>query len=100
MGLNRRSYSPAVVDKIVTANAESKSAATAQKMLRKLAETSVSVPQIMDVTAEIGQELSEQLLSYWAPACCPHGLAESGCTKRSSAAHRLPSMQRLNFGSK
>ena len=61
MGLNRRSYSPAVVDKIVTANAESKSAATAQKMLRKLAETSVSVPQIMDVTAEIGQELSEQL---------------------------------------
>ena len=30
-------------------------------MLRKLAEVSVSVPQIMDLTAEIGQELSEQL---------------------------------------
>lgn len=61
LGLNARSYSPTVVDKIVSANAEHKSAAKAQKMLRKLAEIKVSVPQIMDVSGEIGQELAEHL---------------------------------------
>lgn len=61
LGLNRRSYSPTVVDKIVSANAEHKSAAKAQKMLRKLADIKVSVPQIMDVSGEIGHELGEHL---------------------------------------
>jgi hypothetical protein len=61
LGLNARSYSPIVVDKIVSANAEHKSAAKAQKMLRKLAEIKVSVPQIMEVSGEIGRELSEHL---------------------------------------
>jgi hypothetical protein len=49
------------VDKIVSANAEHKSAAKAQKMLRKLAEVSVSVPEIMDLSGTIGQELCEHL---------------------------------------
>jgi hypothetical protein len=61
LGLNRRSYSPAVIDRIVSANAHTKSAASAQQMLRKLAEVSVSVPQIMDLSGEVGQELEEQL---------------------------------------
>lgn len=61
MGLDQRSYSPAVVDKIVSANAEHKSAAKAQKMLRKLAEIQVSIPLIMELTAMIGTELREQL---------------------------------------
>jgi hypothetical protein len=50
-----------VVDKIVSANAEHKSAAKAQKMLWKLAEVKVSVPLIMDLTGVIGQELEEHL---------------------------------------
>ena len=37
LGLDQRSYSPAVLDKIVSANAEHKSAYKAQKMLWKLA---------------------------------------------------------------
>lgn len=49
------------MDKIVSANAEHKSAGKAQKMLRKLAEISVSVPLIVDYTAEIGQELNAHL---------------------------------------
>jgi len=49
------------VDKIVTANAEHKSAAKAKKMLLKLAEVSVSVPEIMDLSSTIGQELCEHL---------------------------------------
>lgn len=61
MGLDQRGYSPAVVDKIVSANAEHKSAAKAQKMLKKLAEVSVSVPQIMELGSTIGQELREHL---------------------------------------
>jgi len=40
LGLDQRSYSAAVVDKIVSANAEEKSAYKARKMLRKLAELS------------------------------------------------------------
>jgi hypothetical protein len=61
LGLDQRSYSPAVLDKIVSANAEHKSAYKAQKMLRKLAEVSVSVPEIMDLSGMIGQELYEHL---------------------------------------
>ena len=61
MGLEQRSYSPAVLDKIVSANAEHKSTAKAQKMLRKLAEVSVSVPEIMELSSMIGQELCEHL---------------------------------------
>jgi len=61
LGLDQRSYSPAVVDKIVSANAEHKSAAKARKMLSKLAEVSVSVPQIMELSGVIGQELREHL---------------------------------------
>jgi hypothetical protein len=47
------------LDKIVSANAEQKSAAKAKKMLRKLAEVSVSVPEVMELSAMIGQELQE-----------------------------------------
>ena len=61
LGLDQRSYSPAVVDKIVSANGEEKSGYKAQKMLRKLAEVSVSVPAILDLSGMIGQELREHL---------------------------------------
>jgi hypothetical protein len=61
LGLDQRSYSPAVLDKIVSANAEHKSAGKAQKMLRKLAEISVSIPAIMELSGMIGQELYEHL---------------------------------------
>ncbi len=61
MGLDQGSYSPAVVDKIVSANAEHKSGYQAQKMLSKLAEVSVSVPEIMELSGRIGQELGEHL---------------------------------------
>lgn len=61
LGLDQRSYSPAVVDKIVSANAEHKSTAKAKKMLWKLAEISVSVPEILDLSAMIGEELREHL---------------------------------------
>jgi hypothetical protein len=61
LGLDQRGYSPAVVDKIVSANAEHKSAASAQKSLQKLAEISVSVPQIMELSGVIGDELSVHL---------------------------------------
>jgi hypothetical protein len=61
LGLDQRSYSPAVVDKIVSANAEEKSTYKAQKMLRKLAELSISVPEILDLSSMIGRELREHL---------------------------------------
>lgn len=61
LGLNQRNCSAAVVDKIVSANAEHKSAAKAKRMLWKLSEIKVSVPHIMDLTAEIGQELHDHL---------------------------------------
>jgi hypothetical protein len=61
LGLEQRKYSPTLIDKIVSANAEQKSAAKAQKMLRKLADVSVSVPTIMELTSMIGQELHQQL---------------------------------------
>jgi hypothetical protein len=61
LGLEGRSYSPAVLDKIVSANAEHKSTGKAQKMLKKLAEISVSEPEILDLSAMIGQELCEHL---------------------------------------
>lgn len=50
-----------MVDKIVSANAEHKSTAKAKKMLWKLAEVSVSVPEVLDLSAMIGQELREDL---------------------------------------
>jgi transcriptional accessory protein Tex/SPT6 len=61
MGLDQRTYSPAVLDKIVSANAEHKSAYKAQKMLKKLAELSISVPEIMELSSMIGRELREHL---------------------------------------
>ena len=61
LGLDRRSCSPAVIDKIVSANAEHKSLGKAQKMLKKLAEIVVSVPLIADYTSEIGGELNAHL---------------------------------------
>ena len=62
LGLNQRGYSPLVCDKIVsTLNAEHKSAIKAQKQLWKLAEIKVSVPQIIEMSGEIGQELHEHL---------------------------------------
>lgn len=61
LGLDRRSCSPLVIDKIVSANGEHKSLGKAQKMLRKLAEISVSVPLIEDYTWEIGGELIAHL---------------------------------------
>jgi len=45
----------------VSANAEHKSAAKAKRMLWKLAEIKVSVPLLMDLSAEIGQELHAHL---------------------------------------
>lgn len=61
MGLDQRSYSPAVLDKIVSANAEEKSAGKARKMLAKLAEISISISEIMDLSGMIGRELEERL---------------------------------------
>jgi hypothetical protein len=61
LGLDQRSYSPAVVDKIVSANAEEKSTYKAQKMLKKLAELSISVPEILDLSSMIGRELRTHL---------------------------------------
>jgi hypothetical protein len=50
-----------VVDKIVSANAHQKSAAQAAKMLWKLADLTVSVPQIMTLSTVIGHELQAHL---------------------------------------
>lgn len=61
LGLDQRNCSAAVLDKIVSANAEHKSAAKAKRMLWKLAEIKVSVPHIMDLTAMIGEELRDHL---------------------------------------
>jgi hypothetical protein len=61
LGLDQRSYSPAVIDKIVSANAEEKSTYKAQKMLKKLAELSISVPEILDLSGMIGRELRTHL---------------------------------------
>jgi hypothetical protein len=61
LGLDQRCYSPAVIDKIVSANAEGKSTYTAQKMLKKLAELSISVPEIKDLSSMIGRELRQHL---------------------------------------
>ena len=49
------------MDKIVTANAEEKSAGKAQKILRKLAGVSMSIPEIMNLSGMIGRELQEDL---------------------------------------
>lgn len=61
MGLSQREFSPAVIDKIVSANAEQKSAGKAKRMLWKQAEISVSVDTIMGLTGMIGKELQGQL---------------------------------------
>jgi len=61
MGLSQRNFSPAVIDKIVSANAEQKSAAKAKRMLWKQADISVSVDTIMSLTGMIGEELQVQL---------------------------------------
>ena len=61
LGLEQTTYSPTVIDKIVSANAEHKSANKAKKMLLKLADLSVSAPTIMNLTATIGGELQEQI---------------------------------------
>ncbi len=61
LGLSQRSFSAAVIDKIVSANAEHKSAGKAKKMLYKQAEISVSVDTIMSLTGMIGEELEAHL---------------------------------------
>jgi hypothetical protein len=61
LGLDQRSYSPVVLDKVVSANAEHKSAAKARKMLEKLAELTISISEILDLSAMIGEELREHL---------------------------------------
>jgi hypothetical protein len=61
MGLSQRNFSPAVIDKIVSANAEQKSAGKAKRMLWKQAEISVSVDTLMSLTGLIGEELQGQL---------------------------------------
>ena len=50
-----------MMDKIVSANAEHKSAAKAQRMLWKLGEIKASVPYIMELTGMIGRELHDRL---------------------------------------
>lgn len=61
LGLDQRSCSAAVIDRIVSANAESKSAAKAKRLLWKLGEIKVSVPYINELTAMIGEELRDHL---------------------------------------
>jgi hypothetical protein len=61
LGLFQRTCSPAVIDKILAANAEAKSGGKARKQLRKLAEIEVSEPLIEDYTHEIGGELRAHL---------------------------------------
>lgn len=61
MGLSQRNFSPAVIDKIVSASAEHKSAAKAKRQLWKQAEVSVSVDTIMSLTGMIGEELAVHL---------------------------------------
>lgn len=50
-----------MIDKIVSANAESKSLGKARRLLRKLAELDVSASLIEDYTSEIGRELHAHL---------------------------------------
>ncbi len=75
LGLSQRTYSPAVLDKIVSANAEHKSTYKAQKMLGKLAELSISVPEILELSSMIGQELrqhqEEQAAAHAAQTLAP-----------------------------
>lgn len=59
LGLEQAGFSPTAIDKIVSANAEHKSAAKAKKMLAKLAEVVVTEPVIHKLTAVIGAELQE-----------------------------------------
>ena len=59
--LDQRGYSPSVIDRIVSINAEVKSGAKAKKIVQKSCEICVSVPTIMDLTANIGEELYNHL---------------------------------------
>jgi hypothetical protein len=61
MGIEQRMCSPAVLDKIVWADAEHKSTSSAKKAIQKLAEISVSAPTIREMSDTIGEELEEQL---------------------------------------
>jgi hypothetical protein len=61
LGLEQSECSPTVIDKIVSANAEHKSAAKAKKMLWKLSDISVTEPIIHKLTAVIGMELQAHL---------------------------------------
>ena len=53
-------YSPAVLDKIVTAGGELKSFHRASKMVRKLAECDISAMHVARLTHQIGEELVEE----------------------------------------
>ena len=83
LGLDQRSYSPAVVDKIVSANAEHKSAGKAQKMLWKLAEIRVSVPLIMELSGEIGRRVAR------APAAAGRGARRADAAAATCRAAEL-----------
>jgi hypothetical protein len=61
LGLEQSKYSPTVIDKIVSANAEHKSATKARKMLFKLAGMSVTEPIIHKLTGVIGAELQKDM---------------------------------------
>lgn len=61
MGIEQRMYSPAMMDKIVWADAEHKSTNSAKKAIQKLAGISVSAPTIRELSGTIGEELQEQL---------------------------------------
>lgn len=61
MGIEQRTFSPVVLDKIVWADAEHKSTNSARKAILKLAEISVSAPTIREMSDTIGEELQEQL---------------------------------------
>ena len=95
LGLDQPGYSPAVTDKIVSANAEHKSASKAQKMLRKLAEIRISVPPNPGHRrGRIGEELREHLerqaraharVGDSAPIC--RGSQGGGCGGRWRSHH-------------
>lgn len=55
--IDGHSYSPAILDKIVTAGGECKSFQRAARQLQKLAEVSISQTHVANLTHEIGREL-------------------------------------------
>jgi hypothetical protein len=60
LGLHQYGYSPAAVDKMVTANAEVKSGQAAVKVLKKLAGLAISPSHLQTLTTRIGEELRQQ----------------------------------------